>query len=82
MMIKRKEWSLEWSFNSKNFHIERLADTIKCNLSGYLNKGYCDYVLLGIFNSDEEASKAAQMLREKRPDLFPEFAEVENETTA
>ena len=73
MQIKKHEWVLEWSFNQRCFHIEPLLDAIKCNLRCYISDGATDYVLMGIFNSDDEASKAAQMLREKRPDLFPAY---------
>jgi hypothetical protein len=64
--------ALEWSFAGKSFHIEPLKDAIACNIQAFMNGGYCDYVIMGVFKTDKEASDFAQCLREKRPDSFNE----------
>lgn len=68
--IDKNLWSLEWSFNQRCFHVERLSDCIKSNLSCLISDGHTDYVLIGIFKSDLEASAAAGIIRKKKPELF------------
>ena len=70
MTIKKTDISLEWSFSQRCFHIEPVEYAIRTNISLFKNGGSCDYVLLGIFKDDKDASAAAQILRESRPDIF------------
>jgi hypothetical protein len=73
MSVTNKDISLEWSFSQKCFHIEPVMYSMRSNMDSFLRGGASDYVLLGIFGSDEEASAAAQTLREQRPDMAKDF---------
>jgi hypothetical protein len=70
MLINKDTVSLEWSFVQGCFHVDRLEKSITANISAFITGGYCDYVLLGVFESDEAASVFAGKLRESRPDIF------------
>ena len=77
MSVTNKDISLEWSFSQKCFHIEPVGDAMKSNVGAFLRGGSSDYVILGIFSSYEDASDAAEMLRNKRPDIFTAVCDFE-----
>jgi hypothetical protein len=55
--------SLEWSFSQKCFHIDDMATIIRENRSMILKGGSTDYVLIGLFANEEDASAIADKLR-------------------
>ena len=65
MLISKRWIALEWSFSQKCFHIEEVYRAIQTNISCYVRGGTCDYVLLGIFESDKEASDFADLLKKR-----------------
>jgi hypothetical protein len=65
METLNKLWSLEWSFSQKFFHIEPLVAAVESNLRCLAAGGATDYVIIGIFESEEKASEAADLIRDE-----------------
>ena len=45
----------EYSHSQNNFHYDRLSVSIKRNLEAFYNKQPSDWIILGIFETEDEA---------------------------
>jgi hypothetical protein len=70
MQINKNDYSLEWSRSQRCFHIEPLTDSLKSNLSAAIHEYGGDYIIIGIFKNDVDASAAAAYLRKEYPNVF------------
>ncbi len=70
MRIRKGDYSLEWSHSQQCFHVERLGDALKSNLSAAINECCGDYIIIGIFKDCKDASAAAAHLRKEYPQVF------------
>ena len=55
-------WNLLWSGSQQAFHIERVSDTRKANLSAFLESRRMDYVTM-LVGTDDECHAEADRLR-------------------
>lgn len=57
------QYTLEYSTKQKCFHISTLTDVCTMNLSAISSGCPTDYLLIGVFDTYEEAEKRAAELR-------------------
>lgn len=54
-----------WSPSQKAFHSETVAEMLRCNLRVYHNQSMTDYLPIGLFNTQEEATNFIRSLINK-----------------
>ena len=62
-------WVLEWSRKAKCFHIQRMRNTIESNLTAYASNAASDYLVVGVFETQDELIKAKIRLEETVRDV-------------
>lgn len=65
-MEKKRKWSVEYSISQDCFHVDDLENVLKINTSDMISKNnWTDYKIIGIFNTQEEATEYASECRRK-----------------
>lgn len=79
--MKKELYSVEWSESQKCFHVDCLSDIVNKNLQLFFSLIESDWVLIGVFNTHNEAHDFVRLLREKRgiPTLMEKFNELAGE---
>ena len=61
--------TLEYSARQDCFHISTLDAILKINIRNTINKVDNDYKIVGLFETQQEASKMAEKLRKKQEEV-------------
>ena len=52
-----KLWTVEWSYSQKQYHVDTLERTLARNLKAFTENRACDYIVLAVADSHDEAHK-------------------------
>lgn len=62
----KKMWVVEWSEVQKEFHIDTLSTAVEASIDDYFLKKASDWRILAIVNTNEEATRLCEKIKEKR----------------
>lgn len=62
-----KLWTVEWSYSQKHYHVDALERTLARNRKAFTENRGCDYIVLAIADSHEEAHKICDEYDKRKP---------------
>ena len=62
-----KLWTVEWSYSQKQYHVDTLERTLARNQKAFTENRSCDYIILAIADSHEEAHKICDGYDKRKP---------------
>ena len=65
--IMTKLWTVEWSYSQKQYHVDTLERTLARNQKAFTGNRSCDYIILAIADSHEEAHKICDGYDKRKP---------------